>query len=395
MSSYIIGRVPDRFGGQQQDYMEQMNSIVSQTANVFRLALESKRDLVALFHQTLASLGDKRKQIALKHGTKNAEFYGSRRDQKPFPGSCGLTDLTFPYDAYHKRLMPLFYKKVGSMKHDLRAFHQTELKIPGEKSLGRESSMEFEILNTESAKPWMLSFTFDEYKRICKLCSVSPSENLPREELIESFSDLAHNIDAMRKLRNVSIDDYKRMVITEAVLNIRSRHEGRKSDWLRVTMNSEIDGKMYPFSQYITWLYRDFENDPVKKMKDRSVISILHQDPFLVEVVLNDTAKIFKKTIEWSGEDIKALKDDVALLIYEFSHAMPFKRGSAAVAEWLEMAIYLYHGFSVNYDSKKLINLEALTSPLKQFAEGYDSMIRLEKLESINRQERSKVRDLL
>ncbi len=386
MSNYLIVRHPDRFGGQQQDYIEQINTIVSQTANAFRIAVESKADLIELFHQTLASLGTKRKQIALKHGTKNADFFGSRRDQKPFAGVCAFTSLTFPYDEYHKRLMPLFQKHVSSMKHDLKSFHQTELRIPSERFLGRESSIEFAILSGELAKQWALSFTVKEYQRLCELCSISCSEK-PGGSLLASYNDLVGNIEAMRKLREVSIDDYKRTVITQAILEFTPKFEGKKSDWVLVTVRSEIDGKIYPFSQYLTWLYRDFQNDPVKKMKDHSIISILHQDLFLVDVMLNDIAKIFKKVLGWNGEDIKTLKNDVALFLYEFDHAMPFKRGTSAVSEWLEMAIYLYHGFNVTYNPGKMVNLEALISTPKQFAEDYDSMIQLEKLEYSSSQE--------
>ena len=58
---------------------------------------------------------------------------------------------------------------------------------------------------------------------------------------------------------------------------------------------------------------------------------------------------------------------------------MPFIRGSAAIAEWLEAAIYHYHGFTEFHHSKtSLSDLEALTSlTLEDFMKRYDRTIAL------------------
>src|SRR5262249_5593987 len=120
--------------------------------------------------------------------------------------------------------------------------------------------------------------------------------------------------------------------------------------------------------------------DPVEHMTGRSIVAILHQDPFLIEFMLNDIAKIFKRIIEWNSADIKTLKEDIALFQYEFAHDMTFTRGSAAISEYFEMAFYEYHGFKLSYNDEKMVNLEALTSSLKEFVQNYDSMIRLDKI---------------
>jgi len=88
---------------------------------------------------------------------------------------------------------------------------------------------------------------------------------------------------------------------------------------------------------------------------------------------------LFQQAIQWKSSVNKReeLKQTVALLIYEWSYATPFLRGSAATDEWLERAIYQYHGFAYEYNHEKSTNLEALTLPLKDFMESYDSMITL------------------
>ena len=124
-----------------------------------------------------------------------------------------------------------------------------------------------------------------------------------------------------------------------------------------------------------------FKDDPVDLMTTRTdptVISLIHQDRFLISETLRDIANLFKQVIEWNGEETQQLVDLVGLINYLFAHAMPFERGSAAVSEWLEMAIYKYHGLDMQYNESVSINMEALILPLYEFIAKYPSMIKLE-----------------
>jgi hypothetical protein len=326
-STYIVDRSPNKYGGQQQDYLEQVNHIARETAEAFNTAVESKADLEELFHKTLASLGDARHRIAQEHGTEKADLFGVRRDQEPFPGISIITPLGHPYEEYNQRLMSMLYRHLKIMEHDLEKFYETKSKILEKKCLGRASSIEFEILTYDTLKEWpSKNYFFERYKKLCEPCSI-PSTETPFDP--KSLRDLMENKDAMQRLKQASIEDYKRLKITEAIFEITHlyKDEGKKSDWVLVTMRSEVEGNMYAFSQYLTWLYRDFQRDPIEKMKEQSIISILHQDPFLIDPMLEDVAKIFKRAIEWKGDNVKVLKNHVALLQYELAHAMPFIRG--------------------------------------------------------------------
>lgn len=73
----------------------------------------------------------------------------------------------------------------------------------------------------------------------------------------------------------------------------------------------------------------------------------------------------------------------MALFSYELAHAMPFARGSAAVAEWFEQAIYRFHGYELSYDNSKMVNLEALTTMLPEYFNNYDSLIKLEQIADV------------
>ena len=94
-------------------------------------------------------------------------------------------------------------------------------------------------------------------------------------------------------------------------------------------------------------------------------------------MTLNEIAKLFKQAIEC--RDVAVLSKTVAHLRYLYSHAMPFTRGSSATCEWLEQAIYLSKGYDLEYKKTLLIDMEALTLPLKDFAKLYPLMIKLTK----------------
>jgi Avirulence protein len=375
MSSYIVDRVPTNYGGQQQHYLEQTNKIVVETAEKFRKAVQEKEDLQAIFHQTLTKLGEMRNTIAKEHKTNDGDVFGVRRDSDNFRSICGITPLSFPYEEYNKKLLPVLQKHLGVMKHTCKEFQQKELSIQGKPCLGRASSMALSILPFEDMKKWAFLLTGEEVTRLCMLCSITPPEDSSQMQVL--FDSMIINREAMSTLKQKSIEDYKRLKVCLAIADIKERYVGRKSDWVVVTIRSEVDGKMYALSQYLTWMNRDFFEDPVEHMTDRSIVTILHQDPFLIDLMLNDIAKIFKEAIGWNKENVTLLKNQIALLQYELAHAMPFIRGSAAISEWLEMAIYRFHGFTLTYNPDKMVNLEALTSLLDEFVQNYDSMISL------------------
>jgi hypothetical protein len=150
-----------------------------------------------------------------------------------------------------------------------------------------------------------------------------------------------------------------------------------KSMYVLATNRLEVDGKLYAMSQYLTWMYCDYSEDPVDRMVKHSKVMVIHQDTFLIETTVKNIAKIFKESVLWNRDkdSLADLKNKVALLRYEFAHSMPFVRGSAAIAEWLEAAIYHHHGFTEFRHSKtSLTDLEALTSlTLEDFMKRYES----------------------
>lgn len=388
MSSYLIDRISNRYGGQQEDYLRQVNEIVETTATSFRQARETGQDLTQLFHDTLASLGERRHRIAIEHRTNKSDKYGIRRDlPSSFSGPFTVTFLHHPYEEYNARLISFLLPHLKNMNYTPKKFIQTKSTVVEEKCLGLDSCLEIELLTFEKVNEWGSHFSSEDLDKWFSLSSFTPPN--PQEEGLTT-DILTHDIETMKKLKNASIKEYKRLKTSLALQHIRTEYPGeRKSDYALITVRSEVNENpgvtkgRYALSQYLIWLYRDFKTDPFENMAKKAFVAVLHQDPFLIESMLNDISHIFKKALEWQENEhpLQDLKNDVAHLVYKSSHAMPFKRGSSAIIEWLEMAIYQSHGYRLSYNREKMANLEALTSTLKKFVDHYDTMIQLKKIE--------------
>ena len=386
MSTYIIERDPTRFGGQQQAFVEASNAIVKNATDLFRNASLSNQDLIQLFFSTLGFFGASRNSIAVSHETDSAEDFGVRRDRKEDFIPSAETCLGGPYSEYNERLLSVIQKQLKTMEYDKADFKQTKSQVSFDPCLGRRSMMDYTIITPELKNWEKVTFTDEDYERIREISEVPRALE---DDRYDRYVQLLGNKDAMQKLREKSPEDYRRLKLFACFLWLRKEYPmARKSDWIHVTVRSLVNGKMQDLSEYLTWVYRDFENDPVDQMTGRSIVAILHQDPFLIETMLDDMAKIFKNAIEWNGKNLKDLKDQVALFRYELSHAMPFNRGGSAVAEWFERALYATHGMKVTYNPKKMVDLEALTSTLKEFVDNYDTMITLTKIEETSSKER-------
>lgn len=395
MSSYIKNRAPGMYGGDQKLWLAHVRATASKTATEMHRAVEGKEDIEALFHQVFASLSTTRKEYAGSVNDKNYQKFGIRRDQEEnFPGPFGLTALFNPYDEYGDKLLTVFQKHLGGMRHTLKEFQETEKTVHGESFFGKSSYMQFKIFSGQEMNNSYIQPTPKEILRLSGLCKV-PATAMPSE--ITSFDFLIENKQYMETLKSASPEDYKKLKMLHIVPEmIKTFPKWKKSDFILVTLRAEIDTaengqtkQMFPLSQYITWAYRDFKEDPVEHMRSpddngavvtRSIITIIHQDPFLIKPMLAKCAKIFKDVIQWDKKEIQALKDQVAHFLIYMSHAMPNLRGSGSICDELEIALYEYHGYKLTYNDSKWTNLEALTSFPHEFIANYNSMIHLEKL---------------
>jgi hypothetical protein len=152
------------------------------------------------------------------------------------------------------------------------------------------------------------------------------------------------------------------VLLTEQEIDQMERSGGSLNViYVLTKVRCEINKKMYCLTQYLTRTYQDGRTDPVEQMRGVPVVA-LHHDRFLIQDTLKEIETIFQRAVLWNKEtqDLKELTDDIGTMTYLFAHCMPFCRGSAAIGEWLQEAIYTSHGLEINSTG---YDLKAISSP--------------------------------
>ena len=262
-STYIIDRAPKAmYGGRHEDYVVRKDQVIGRMVRVIQE--DDKSDLEALFWTILEDFAFERRQIALSHGSRGAEAFGIRRQDRDF---FAFTHLAGPYESYGEKISPIVWQRgVKPTKEQLK-----------EKNLG------------------------DVYCNLLK-------------------------------------------------------RDFRKRD-------------------FRLWAPEGSTRYLMAKGAD---VIIIHQSSDLSTDAIRDLSRLFERAILWTGDEASLIQT-VGRLRHKFSHSILFNRGSAAIAEWVETAIYRYHGFeNFDYNKDKMVDLEALTAPdLEHFLENYPSMINL------------------
>lgn len=381
-SHYFFKRCPDRFGSQQRNYLKRVARIVERTAANIQDAVIKQHDLKHLFHDLLRDLGTERHRIAMSHDTESAEMYGQLRDT---PDAFGVFMYTSLYDIYREHNQQLLHRIQNYLRqipHTALSFEKNNMQVIEEPCLNTQTSAEISIFTCQTKDYRGPEYYRSYYEQMCHMCSITP---LKRSDSIEDCLNHLMSKEVMALIREKSIEDYERIKLDFVRRDMYTLFPGKKSDWVLMTQHCEINGKMYALTQYLTWMSRNQKDDPVELMTSRikpTIISLIHQDVFLIKETLEEIARLFKTAIEWDRQDQQELIKTMALFNYLFAHAMPFERGSASICEWLEMSIYEYHRMKLQYHQGYSINMEAFIRPLSEFVEKYPTMIALEPLDT-------------
>lgn len=166
------------------------------------------------------------------------------------------------------------------------------------------------------------------------------------------------------------------LTMSQYLMRVDAKIERSDGDSLQVwkaSLDSQAVSEEKPF--HPVFFIRDAEGSLWRASAFRVVLPyVVQQDPFDIEKTLRSVRAAFDKAMKWTSERPEEdLKIAMGLIRYQFAHAMPFKRGSAAIAEWLETAIYRYHGFDrFQQPCDRLLDLDAFTAfSLKEFMENY------------------------
>ena len=150
------------------------------------------------------------------------------------------------------------------------------------------------------------------------------------------------------------------------------KYPGPKSTWILATRYMKTQSATYELSQYITWMYSDLKHDPIEKMSAHSKVILLHTDPTATQKINHQLRPLFNSIMNWDqSQGQEKLHDLSAQIQYLFAHAMPYMRGTASIAEWLESAIYQFHGFDLERIEGKNVNCSALIMSYQDFRDEY------------------------
>lgn len=384
-TNYIIERSPDFYGGKQEDYLKFADQSINEGIVHLTSGIGAKKNPSELFFELLHTYQENRHEIALRHQTPRAEYFGTPRISKQTPeAGLALTGLYEKYETHNTLFKEQLAPLLSKMKHDLRGFSQKNTSVT-EKCLGRVCKFAIEVKDAAETK---------------ELTS-PPSEAEVQAALgtEKSYEEIQNNYDLMLRIKTEHFDWYQKLTMHRVLYEIYkafpspkilSFEEGRcigntgnfKNLYVIGTLRIQIGSKLYAISRYVTWLYTNYRTDPVDRMLEHSKVFIVHQDTFLIDETLQEISRIFADAVRWDHQkdSLQALKNNVALIRFLFAHCMPSARGDGAIGDWLELTLYRYHGFSnTRYNPNRLPCFEALsTLSLSQYLRNYEKTITVE-----------------
>lgn len=427
MNTYIISKNPGFYGNRQEDYVERVEKAITYTTNQLETAINKKEDLKQLFFHLVNNLGELRNNIAKEHNTNDWDLFGVRRDGNNIKTIVSNTLLEKQYEEYNNRLLTLFREQMKKIKMNSNSFEEKQLKIE-ETYLGRKSVFEFKILDENDLisfnwmKPVCYSeiekynsskFTEEELKIFYNNLKEKTSKynlyrNLPEnyiknlslnsiDEDTEACSDTIKKLyflskkNLLKDLKKSNPELYEREKMSYYISFLNDKcpprenskeNEKIKSLYVLGTSSLDFNGKLTILTQYLTRIDHETKEDPLECMAQHSKIMLLHQDNFSLKNSLKDISKIFEKAVLWdkTKDTLAKLKEGMAEIRYLLT-CMPYYRGSAAISEWIEAAVYRFHGFNnFRHNKSRLIDLEAYASlQFSTFMKNYDSMVYFDK----------------
>lgn len=318
----------------QNDYLAKSKVIITEMVELIKDKVTKKHNLENVFFNLLLNLASHRQKIALEHNTSHADAFGQTRQDVSF------TSMHQQYEEYNKKL-------IIKIKEHL-------LKLNSIQEIKQEPIIINENLFSIDQKTWME-------------ISVLPEDRIKWGEnpeyvhlnLLYLIFNIENNLQVIREEQEESLTNEKNILIT-----IRYKN----------------DGIVVPLTRYYLKIQLPITAEDLSESKNFPICTLIHQEPIYNKNVLSEVVLLFKKAIEYDQENLADLTKIISQITYLFSHAMPYRRGSAAISEWLETIIFSYHGYEISYHSELNVNLEALTSQIHEFVEKYPNMINISPL---------------
>ncbi len=356
----------------------QLDHMIDVNVADIRKSVSEKNDLQELFHHLIKKTANMSQQMASGLGINPAEFVRKDEDVKK-----NIIGFTYYNNNNNTQILEFLSSQMEQLSHDNMNFTEKRREVSDICS-GISSAFEIEVLEPSDIRQlgWDQEPSFVEENDATVRAMFSLNQR--GEQLTDKsiYREIKQKYPSFYKRKKMAM--YLDFLNTQTPEPIgKGKNEeyiGNFSDeqalYILGTARLQVNGKRYATSQYLTRMYRQQSEDPVDRLKKYSTVLILDQDVFLVDDMMKDIAKLFKRAIEWTS-DVKELKNRVGLLCYKFYHAQPYKLRNDFIVNALEGAIYRYHGF--DFEKSDCLQDTVKISPLLgPFIEKYHSMRQLE-----------------
>lgn len=385
----------------QAIYLQRVKNIVANSTEIIHQATQENQCLTTLFFTLLKKFGGERCSIA--QGAREIAWadFGSLRTI----ASQSHTPLTGPvYEKYSTQWNSIVQTKIKTHFKPQDAAQSPPITIQTS-FLERTCVQVFHLTNIHFKSiehmPFFNSLFNDLTKGLPLFHLILIGERQKQELFSHALGELASQSQGLptlesykkskaapvyKKLRDLpsyplseNIPPFFHLKMQEGIVfaEFHRLKTEKMTHWCHTVTQLSVNNHIETLSTFTIPTNINFHTGQMEPLENPQAI-IVHTDPSLIGILLDDLSNIFKRCIE--QKEISQLKKEVALFQYEFAHTMPFFRGSAAVCEWFGDVIFQYHGYQLKYAEGVKIDLKALLSTLDEFEENYNSFIQLSEL---------------
>lgn len=322
-----------------------------------------KSSLAEVFNEVLTSLGSTRKMLAEHAKSKHAERFGVLRldEDSALPAFTPIHGKA--YKSYKEHFLTRLTTILDGFEHDMMSFSQTEHVMEAE-CMGYALATRVRVINYEDV-PAFVKTSKEKLEGILHATGGT----------MEEFSRGATKV--WGPMKEDELDEYTSRLNLIMLQEIRSIYPEKKmSFWLE--MCPSLNGRN--LSRVFSFGYCTGSKDPVDYMRENAELVIMHGEPLDIEALMEEAQRHFVAACSWTPAASKAeLITFVGAMRYFIAHAMPFKRGSAAVGEWLERIVFGIHDFSMHMRRPGMVDMEALTESwnMQEFITNYLEIVEL------------------
>ncbi|MEM7175329.1 MAG: hypothetical protein AAF443_05330 [Chlamydiota bacterium] len=393
LSNYLFNISPDKYGkNKQNEYLLESDKIINESVLEVRKQVEGKVKIFEIFYSVIDKFSNKRREIAEKSKTDDSNLFGSKRDSKQSKyWGCisAITHLDGCYSEYNDLVIKQIQKIINAnikskvVKLDGYKYGKTlfgdDNKVPkatiGGKVLpnGKTLIITTEILDNKymsklirdlSGDRSVRNFVKNNIEKLEEIANIKIDESKLEDE--KKFAEyVSKEYALLESVKILDKDLYNKFNLASMFFSIRQRYPNtRKSLYISVKVKRQVGNKLFNIMGYLTWMYQDYAQDPMKRMKKESKVTIIHQNPTLIKDTLEEVARLFEDIILWNSKDSKL--EDLQIKIADFrllyAACMPHCRGDGAIGDWMEHLFYRYHGFNFSHSDKYLPCFEALSN---------------------------------